>query len=578
MINNMGAIKEIIYGLVVSIIMMQLYPNESLGYDSARRIEHTDIHRTITQGAKAIEQGRLSPVIPQREGMVPIVCGSPDSYTGNPQYLQGSCPPVVVAGRYGQGRVVALGHDGWLLAKSLEQDVAKLALNSLQWLAGDIQSPKIALYTSIGTLLTRKTLSIDIRKSLKTRGCIFTDMTEKVSKTSLADCSVLVIARPHTRLMDAAEVDMICRFVADGGGLLMAGLGWFWQKSNPTLSMEEFPLNVLGRSLGVQFLSETVWEQSETGIRLPAKFTVGEPFLWNPKPTLIFQQETTTDHEIYAQVRRHRDSHNFAIEGKRAVLNLPAEAFLKLDSPTRASKDLDLIYETHAKLAGHVPYHGRKIRFVVVDRLCFHLCSGNPILIRKGRIPVVLNDFNHLGHPGWGLLHELGHDFVASAHQHAYQLGPGDNESWANVFTRHAYDTLDLAYDPHDRHEQLQEAMTYYFTKKPNYEKLKTHQWIMLGLLMVIKEAYGWEPFYNFFAECSERAKQGRVPTQEKDKVDFLVQGLSRAAGVDLSPTFVDWGFPVSETVTQELQTMPRAELDKAARHMARLLKVPIKR
>ncbi|MCK4958855.1 MAG: M60 family metallopeptidase [Planctomycetes bacterium] len=371
--------------------------------------------------------------------------------------------------------------------------------------------------------------------------------------------------------MSADEAEAICRFVEEGGGLLMAGLGWFWAQCNPTLTMEDFPLNVLGRRLGVKYPSAIVWEQSEKGVRLPATFQVGGLSAWRPGQTKVFKLGETTDQSIHAFVSRHKKTHNFAIEGEHTVLSLPAEAFLQLRRPNKAIADLDTVYKTHARLASNVPYDGKKISFVVVDRGKYHLCSGNPVLIRRDRVPVVLKDFNELGHPGWGLTHELGHDFVASAHKHAYQLGNGDNESWANVFTTHAYDTLKLKYDRYDTHwNEQRNGIAYYFAKEADYEQLKNDNWIMLSLLTVIRETYGWDPFYRFFKVCANKAKAGNPSGTEQEKVDFLVRELSVAAGVDFSSYFVRWGLPVSEAVTTELRTLSPAELDETARTIAR--------
>jgi hypothetical protein len=502
--------------------------------------------------------------------MYPIFSGGPDAYTGNPLYMHGSYPPVVLAGRYGKGRIVACGHDGWLLERTEDPDVSRLSLNALQWLAGPTRPARIAFYTSIGTLVTTKTLSTDIMRELSEEEITVTNLAEPTSPEKLEGYAVLVIARPHARLMDADEAEVICQYVENGGGVLMVGVGWFWAQCNPTLPMTDFPLNVLGRRLGVEFLDDIVWQQSNKGQRLPATFQVDTPKPWRPRPAKVFQCDETTDQAVHAYVRRHMKSHNFAIEGEHVILNLPAYGLLKLRSPTKAIKDLDTIYETHTRLASNVPYHGKKISFVVVNKGCYHLCSGNPILIRRDRVPVVLKDFNGLGHPGWGLIHELGHDFVASAHKHAYQLGNGDNESWANVFTTHAYDTLDLKHDRHDTHWlERQNGIAYYFAEQPDYKRLKTDNWIMLSLLTVIKETYGWAPFYGFFRECAKKAKAGSTPTAEQEKVDFLVYELSMAAGVDLSSYFIRWGFPVSESVIHELKTLPKAQLDKTAKSIA---------
>ncbi len=167
---------------------------------------------------------------------------------------------------------------------------------------------------------------------------------------------------------------------------------------------------------------------------------------------------------------------------------------------------------------------------------------------------------------------------MAYAHKHAYQLGHGDNESWANLFTTHAYDTLDLKYDAHDTHwHEQRNGIAYYFASRPDYERLKKDNWIMLSLLTVIKETYGWDPFYSFFKKCADKARTGSTPTAEQEKVDFLVSGLSVAAGVDLSSYFIRWGFPVSESVVRELKTLPKAQLDKAAKSIAARFDIAVK-
>lgn len=567
----------VIHYAIAYLLLASIWPTASEARNPEISTEHQRIHQRLTQGVSSIKVGRLCPVIPQREGMYPIVCGGAKTYTGSPLYLQGSCPPVVVAGRFGKGKVVALGHDGWLLERSQDSDTSRLAYNCLRWLIESSRPSNVAFYTSIGTLVTTKTLSDEIEKGLSEQGVTITDLAEKVSRTDLSHYSVLVIARPHTRSISADEAEAICQFVEEGGGLLIAGLGWFWAQCNPTLTIEEFPLNVLGRRLGVKYISDSVWEQSDKGIRLPAKFQTSPLTPWSPKPTKVFKLGETSDRNIRTIVRKYKKTHNFAIEGRHAILNLPADAFLQLHSPTKAIKGLDTVYETHTRLAGNVPYGGKKISFIVVDRLNAHLISGNPVLIRRDRVPVVLKDFNELGHPGWGLTHELGHDFVASAHKHIYQLGPGDNESWANVFTTHAYDTLKLEYDKDDTHwNELRRGIAYYFAKEADYEKLKKDKWIMLSLLMVIKETYGWDPFYRFFKTCAHKAKTGKTPDTEQEKVDFLVRELSVSARVDLSSYFVRWGFPVSKAMVHELRTLPPAELDEKARTMALKYKIHI--
>jgi len=45
---------------------------------------------------------------------VAIVYGDADAYSNGGHYSAGTCQPVVLAAAYGQGRVLALGHEGYL--------------------------------------------------------------------------------------------------------------------------------------------------------------------------------------------------------------------------------------------------------------------------------------------------------------------------------------------------------------------------------------------------------------------------------------------------------------------------------
>jgi len=290
---------------------------------------------------------------------------------------------------------------------------------------------------------------------------------------------------------------------------------------------------------------------------------------WKPKPTKVFKASEVTQRGIHAFVREHQASHNYVVEGEHVLLSLPASDLLRLRRPTQAMNALDTVYETHRRLAGDVtPFRGAKILMLVVDKLCFHLCSGNPILIRRDRVSIILEDFNERDYPGWGPIHELGHDFVI-AHDHAYVLSGGDNESWANVFTIHAYDALKLPLGS-GPHWTERGGLDYYFRREPDYEKVKKDAWIMIGLLTIIKERYGWEPFYDFFNKCAQRVATKRVPKKEQAKVDFLTRELSLSAGENLAPYFVKWGFPVSAGVRGELQRLPQASLDASAEALAK--------
>ena len=54
--------------------------------------------------------------------------------------------PVVAAGRWQEGRIVALGHDGYFKRATFETgDTGRLLSNALQWAAGEIATPRVGV-------------------------------------------------------------------------------------------------------------------------------------------------------------------------------------------------------------------------------------------------------------------------------------------------------------------------------------------------------------------------------------------------------------------------------------------------
>ena len=225
----------------------------------------------LTEGVHEVGGMLACLLLSHRPEMRPIVSAGPAAFADG---LDLATLPVAVAGPFGQGRVVALGHDGWLTNLASQHDNARFVANCLRWLSPAGRPKRIAFLTHYGALATTSTLSGSIRESLAGDGFVFLDLEGPSSRLSLQAQSVLVLTRPHTGAPTPKEIDAVTQFVGDGGGVLMAGLGWFWAKTSPQQSQDEFPLNAFGRELGVTFTAHGVYEKDEGRLRFCTRFEV----------------------------------------------------------------------------------------------------------------------------------------------------------------------------------------------------------------------------------------------------------------------------------------------------------------
>ncbi|KAG8576481.1 hypothetical protein GDO81_009878 [Engystomops pustulosus] len=137
----------------------------------------------------------------------------------------------VGAAFYGRGRVVVEGHEAFLS----KPELTTLTLNTISWLDSGRK----------GKIGVNKDLK-DLAHILKTEGlsCIVSDLVPGLSVyccTSYSD----------------GEKEKIQQFVAEGGGLLVAGQSWYWSYSNSN-AVSQYPGNKILNKFGISILPSTV--------------------------------------------------------------------------------------------------------------------------------------------------------------------------------------------------------------------------------------------------------------------------------------------------------------------------------
>jgi hypothetical protein len=95
------------------------------------------------------------------------------------------------------------------------------------------------------------------------------DAPGRIDDRTLGDVGVLIIGNAWFSFQPD-EIKAIERFVANGGGVFLAGLGWSWvsDANNPEatcpnappvptpVTLDTYPMNVLGAHFGVRWIDE----------------------------------------------------------------------------------------------------------------------------------------------------------------------------------------------------------------------------------------------------------------------------------------------------------------------------------
>ncbi len=200
----------------------------------------------LTQGVKVINTGGLPG---------PLGVFGDKAFAVAVGQTKGRSPvqlPLVAAARFGKGRAVAFGKDGFFSAGVFEMgDTGQMIENAIRWAAGTKRKPKVGVQA-------RK----DIVPVLAKRGF-------DVRAIGIADLNKVdvVIARPN-RCSDA-EIEKLAAFVSKGGGLLAGELGWGWLQLNPgkTLS-RDFKANKLFARMGIVWIGGMASRTAKNGFEV----------------------------------------------------------------------------------------------------------------------------------------------------------------------------------------------------------------------------------------------------------------------------------------------------------------------
>ncbi|MGH2568560.1 MAG: hypothetical protein ACRDGA_09490, partial [Bacteroidota bacterium] len=202
-----------------------------------------DLLMPLVQGVENIyTTGVPGPIAATDQSVKAIAGGDSDA---SPRFAN-----VVLAAFKGTGRVIAYGHDGFLSNSDLNLYHNRIfGLNVMQWLDG--QDRKRVLFAEGHSEWVRSTIAfVD---TLRSRGYVVEATGSKIDLVTLSQHGVLVVGDAWGDFT-ASELSAIDSFVEAGGGLLMMGLGWSWEPYNPGRTLDDYPMNKLGRYFNIRYI------------------------------------------------------------------------------------------------------------------------------------------------------------------------------------------------------------------------------------------------------------------------------------------------------------------------------------
>lgn len=186
----------------------------------------------LTVGVSSIcAIGVPGPLWALSENVVPIVSGDEDT-TPVPSI-------VAMATEFENGRVVALGHDGFLINEALGLfDNKRFGNNIVDWLD---KSGTKKILVMVGHREWYGGTNFDsFKQELESRGYTVTRFSGQISVSSLSGAGVVLIGNAWGDFSQQ-EIDALKSFVSTGGGLLLMGLGWSWEPYNPGKTLDDYP-------------------------------------------------------------------------------------------------------------------------------------------------------------------------------------------------------------------------------------------------------------------------------------------------------------------------------------------------
>ena len=248
----------------------------------------------------------------------------------------------------------------------------------------------------------------------------------------------------------------------------------------------------------------------------------------------------------------------------RMIIAIPSDYIRGLSDPDALMEVWNGIIDTSADLVG-VDRSLYRAERIVFDRqtAAGFMHSSYPVAAHLEGTAELAVDAKRLMEEGsWGFFHEYGHN-----HQHNLWALPRTVETTCNLWSVYVYEEF-IGTNRNETHRAMRpldrrQRINAYFAGGPNFEEWGV--WTALETYLMVQEKFGWGPFTKVFIEYNELEKE-EWPKGQQEINDQWVIRLSKACGMNLKPFWSTWGLPLSNSVSEELKTLPVWEAHPVAR------------
>jgi hypothetical protein len=506
----------------------------------------------------------MSRVEADRAHFVPLVWGSALATGGDKQGLPGSLPAPGWLGRVGAGRVVVwAGHEGAFgTSQDGIEDNDAFRVRLIDWLRGS--GTRVAFLSGHREWFGEDKLSAVVRAEMQGRGVSITSLGAPLDGAALERVDVLVFGNPWGPV-SASELDAIAEWVRRGGAVLALGLGWSWPGWSADSTGGTYPLNQLGARLGFHVVNGAI---DDPGATTGASSAPGYEFRtldeFAPRSVRVLRASETDVGQVKALAAASPET-RFVIEGTYMGLSLPTESWAKLNDPAAAVAALDKVYLAElAMVSGsNPPFGGANVWIVPGDQAdeAWWMHSGNPIVYQsRAAVAEIIPHLNSEGHPGWGIAHELGHNFHSSTCGDLF-VTEDTGEVWPNVFALASYRANGWDYRPQMGSELLNVGHRHHAEATPDFAALKADPFILLGCLDLIGKEHGWDGMRVFLTRAARDHAAGMTAGSEAERLAYWVDVMSESYQIDFAPLIAHWGFPVAKASFAKTSAYPPSPL-----------------
>lgn len=204
----------------------------------------TQNYTDITQGVDTLAiSGAPGPIFPYESDVVPIISG--DLLVSDTGFSIFS-----VAKEFGEGRVIAIGHESLLADNTIQNyQNQQFLINSMNWLnSGNKQILIKNGWLNDGNLNTLKSVLMD-------EGYSISSTNDLISSDDLVDIDIVLFGNDWNNNLPypVSMVNTITNFVDSGGGIFIAGLGWSFS------DLAQYPMNKIAKVFGFEFVDGIMW-------------------------------------------------------------------------------------------------------------------------------------------------------------------------------------------------------------------------------------------------------------------------------------------------------------------------------